>query len=156
MKVIVEGADGVGKSTIVNNLAKTYNCDIVQMTKWGSRRYTDYSAKLTLDNVIFDRSFLSEMVYKQAFGLQPELSFGEFDRLIHDAKGQQWEFIILTAPVDVLTQRLINRGDEEDEIIKNIGFIDHLYHLYATSCNLPIFDTSKSHVMNEIRKELER
>ena len=156
MKVIVEGADGVGKSTIVNNLAKTYNCDIIQMTKWGSRRFTDYGAKLMLDNVISDRSFLSEMIYKQAFWLQPELSFGEFNKLIYDAKEQRWKFIILTAPIDILTQRLIDRGDEEDEIIKNIEFIDHLYRIYATTCNLPIFDTSKSFVMNEIRKELER
>lgn len=156
MKVIVEGADGAGKSTIVNNLAETYNCDIIQMTRWGSRRFTDYGAKLTLDNVISDRSFLSEIVYKQAFGLQPELSFGTFSTLMHIAKEQRWKFIILTAPVDVLKHRLIARGDENDEIIKNIGFIDHLYRIYATSCNLPIFDTSKSHDINEIRKELER
>lgn len=156
MKVIVEGADGVGKSTIVNGLAEKYNCDIVRMTRWGSRNKKDYQDKLCLDNIISDRSFLSEMVYKQAFGLQPELSFSAFGTLIHIAKKQRWKFIILTAPVDVLKQRLINRGDEEDEIIKNIGFIDHLYRIYATSCNLPIFDTSKSHVMNEMRKELER
>lgn len=152
MRIIVEGADGVGKSTVVEYLAKKYNCDIIHMTAWGSRDYCDYHAKLSLNNVISDRSFLSEMVYKQAFGLQPKLTFTQLDALMNHVKENDWKFIILTAPVDVLKQRLHERGNESEDIINAIELIDHLYRIYGTTYDIPIIDTSNKFYMDDIEE----
>ena len=127
MKIIVDGADGTGKSTVVEFLAKKYNCDVIHMTKWGSRDPNDYVAKLDLNNIVSDRSFLSEMVYKQAFGLIPAISFGTLEFLLNVARKKGWKFITLTGPIETIKRRLVDRGDESPEIIKNIGYIDYLY-----------------------------
>ena len=123
MRIIVEGADGTGKTTLVKHLAERYNCDIINMTKWGSKVFGEYKKKLILNDIVSDRSFLSEIVYKQAFELQPNISFGEFDWLIHNAKRNDWKFIILTGPIKLLKQRLIDRGDECPEVIANLTII---------------------------------
>ena len=154
MKIIVEGADGSGKSTVVNYLARTHNCDVVHMTRWGSRNPYDYKSKHCLNNIILDRSFMSEMVYKQAFGLKPQISFEEFDELMKDAKNRDCKIIILTAPTETLKSRLRIRGNEDEEIIKNIGFIDNLYRSYAMVYDIPIFDTTEMGYLSNITEEI--
>ena len=108
-----------------------------------------------MNDIVSDRSFLSEIVYKQAFELQPNISFGEFDWLIHNAKRNDWKFIILTGPIKLLKQRLIDRGDECPEVIANLTIIDYLYRIYATSCKLPIFNTEDPNCLEKIIKEIE-
>jgi thymidylate kinase len=156
MRIIVEGADGSGKTTVVNYLAKEFECDIVHMTRWGSRLKKDYLDKLKLQNVILDRSFMSEMIYKQAFGLVPQISFGVFDELFTKAKREDWKIIILSAPIDILKERLTNRGDESSDIIKNISLIDHLYRVYGTTCNVPVFDTTDPNYLESIMEEIKK
>lgn len=154
MRIIVEGADGSGKTTVVNYLAEKFNCDVVHMTRWGSRNPFDYISKLYLNNVILDRSFISEVIYKQAFGLTPKISLKEFNDLMKTADDKDWKIIFLTAPTNELEKRLKTRGDEDDEIIKKIEVIDRLYRRYSEVCNIPIFDTTKANYLNDIMEEL--
>lgn len=156
MRVIIEGADGTGKSTVARHLAKKYGCDIVHMTKWGSRNIHDYVDKLHLNNVISDRSFLSEMVYKAASGLCPQISFTSLDDLMGEVIAKGWKIIILTAPQDVLKERLEKRADEDDEIIKNIGLIDNLYRIYGIHYDIPIIDTTCPFCMDDIEEVIEK
>lgn len=156
MRIIVEGADGSGKTTVVNHLAKEFNCDVVHMTRWGSRKPYDYRSKIQLNHIILDRSFISEIIYKQAFGLRPEICFDTFNDLMNDAMRHNCKIIILTAPIETLKERLKIRGDEDSEIIKNIEFIDRLYRSYAMSYGIPIFDTTDANYLNDIMEEIEK
>jgi thymidylate kinase len=154
VRIIVEGADGTGKSTVVNYLAKKYQCDVVHLTAWGSRKIADYNDKLALDNVILDRSFLSEMVYKAADGLCPAISFTALDNLMEAVDDKGWKIIILTAPNEELKRRLRERGDEDDNIIQNINLINTLYQIYGTHYGIPIIDTSQNCYMDEIEEAI--
>ncbi len=155
MRIIVEGADGTGKTTVVNHLAKKFNCDIIHMTAWGSRKLEDYVDKLRLDNIVSDRSFLSEMVYKAAFGLRPQISFTALDNLMEMADDGGWKIIILTAPSEELKRRLRERGDEDDNIIQNINLINNLYQIHGTHYGIPIIDTSEDDYMDEVEEVIE-
>lgn len=156
MRIIVEGADGTGKTTVVNHLAKKYNCDVIHMTAWGSRKVEDYVDKLHLNNVVSDRSFLSEMVYKAAFGLRSQISFTSLDTLMGEVLCQGWKIVILTAPQNILKNRLEKRANEDDEIVQNIGLIDTLYKHYGIHYDIPIIDTSTNFYMDEIEEVIEK
>lgn len=125
------------------------------MTKWGSRNPLDYKAKLKLNNIISDRSFISEMIYTTAFGLMPRITLKNLNEFMELAEKQDWKFIILTAPIQDIKNRLINRGNEDQAIIENIAYINELYQIYSRLLHIPIVDTSKVDYLNEIVKEIE-
>ena len=65
MRIIIEGCDGVGKSTLALSLAKKYKCDIIHMTAWSPKVLSSYINRLKNKNIILDRSFISEVVYSK-------------------------------------------------------------------------------------------
>ena len=125
------------------------------MTKWGSRNPLDYKAKLKLNNIISDRSFISEMIYTTAFDMMPRITLKNLNEFMELAEKQDWKFIILTAPIDDIKNRLINRGNEDQAIIENIDYINELYQIYSRLLHIPTVDTSKADYLNEIVKEIE-
>lgn len=150
VRIMVEGADGTGKTTIINNLAEIYNCNVLHLTKWGPRNINRYKEQLNLHDVIFDRSFISELVYKQAFFKKPLLSFKEVLKLLKYAKKKGWKIIILTNDEKTLKDRLISRGNEDPEIINRIVEINNLYKTYASSFDITMIDTSDKNYFEKI------
>ena len=68
MKIYLDGCDGSGKSTLAKYLADRFNLDIFCLTKNSEKskmRYIDIG--LSLDNVVHDRTFFSEVVYPKIF-----------------------------------------------------------------------------------------
>lgn len=142
MKCIIEGPDGTGKSTLVERLADTFHCDIVRMTKNGSKKVTDYLDKHNLDNVIFDRCFLSEHVYCSLFGKNPSFSKDDIAFMIKDARMKGYQFIILNCDPSTIEKRLIERGNEYDEVINNIDQIVKKYEEISEEFGIPMIDAS--------------
>lgn len=119
--LIIEGIDGVGKTTLVEYLQgygmKKYHFD------YDSKNmdlFTKYMRVLLEDNnkLVLDRSFISEMVYGPVIRNKCKLSLEDYTKLLIAYKNFGTKIIYLTAPKDVLLKR---RNDEKSdyEVIAN-------------------------------------
>lgn len=119
--LIIEGIDGVGKTTLVEYLQsygmKKYHFD------YDSKNmdlFTKYMKVLLENNseLVLDRSFISEMVYGPVIRNKCKLSIEDYTKLLVAYKNTGAKIIYLTAPKDVLLKR---RNDEKSdyEIITN-------------------------------------
>lgn len=119
--LIIEGIDGVGKTTLVEYLQgygmKKYHFD------YDSKNmdlFTKYMKVLLEDNdkLVLDRSFISEMVYGPVIRNKCKLSIENYTKLLVAYKNTGAKIIYLTAPKDVLLKR---RNDEKSdyEVITN-------------------------------------
>ena len=82
MRVIIEGADGAGKSTLAKALGEHYGLRVIHLKGSDPMDYTFCHELYRMDNVIFDRSFWSEKVYSKFYNLPSRLSEFETKKLI--------------------------------------------------------------------------
>lgn len=119
--LIIEGIDGVGKTTLVEYLQsygmKKYHFD------YDSKNmdlFSKYMKVLLEDDseLVLDRSFISEMVYGPVIRNKCKLSLEDYAKLLIAYKNAGAKIIYLTAPKDVLLKR---RNDEKSdyEVITN-------------------------------------
>ena len=121
MKIIIEGCDGSGKTTLANKLAKVFNCEIEHDST--PCDFKNYSTRLQDGkNTIYDRFFLGQFVYNK-----------ENERLLTHTELTQLKTLcikldVLMIYVDIkdetLLKRLKNRSSEEKE--KDRKMMEHL------------------------------
>lgn len=71
MKIIIEGPDGAGKSTLADAISRKTGFPVVHLTNVDKGKMdTQFKIALSLDNVILDRYILSNMAYNFACGAQ--------------------------------------------------------------------------------------
>ena len=112
--IIIEGLDGVGKTTLVD-----------YFVKMGMKKYHfDYDKKNMdlfskyIDILVFDRSFISEMVYGPIMRHNCKFTFEQYIKLLEEYKKRNALIIYLTSPKEILLSRRSN--DLKDyEIIQN-------------------------------------
>lgn len=118
--LIVEGLDGVGKTTLVNFIVKHgmekhhFHYDAKNMDL-----YTKYISVLNSTNLnkVLDRSFISEMVYGPVLRGKSKLDLEQYKKLLLEYKKCGASIIYLTAPKKILLER--RKNDLVDyEIIK--------------------------------------
>lgn len=128
MRIFLDGCDGAGKSTLAKYLSERFNLDIFSLTKNSEKSEKRYIELLSIDNVIHDRTFLSEVVYPPVFGRDIWLTDDAIVELFGHYCKKDDLFIICTAPDEVIRQRIINRHEfEYQEIVDNIAYINSKY-----------------------------
>ena len=143
MKIIIEGCDGTGKTTIAKKLAKKYKCDVIHMTSKDPKDFNFYSQSLRKTNAIYDRNFLSEMIYPKVFKRNGSaLTEQEFKLLLKQARDEDILIVILTASRYDISTRLNERVNEPEEILKKYVWIDKQYRKMAEKYRLFLIDTS--------------
>lgn len=143
MKIILEGADGTGKTTLAKILSNKYGMEIAHCTQHDAADYNFYRQTLRKENVIWDRHTLGELIYPEVFDRRPQIG-GEDARLVmHYAKQEGVKVFVLTCDEMTLEQRLCERGNEHPKILDNIGMINSQFLFYAKEFHIPIIDTSK-------------
>ena len=121
--IIVEGIDGVGKTTLVDYIVEQglekhhFDYDEKNMDL-----YKKYMRVLNSSNLnkVLDRSFISEMVYGPVIRGKSKLELEQFKRLLLEYKKSRTSIIYLTAPKEILLKReYTQREIEEKEDKKN-------------------------------------
>ena len=153
MRIILEGCDGTGKSTVAKILAKKYNLDIVHMTGQDPKDYGFYRQSIRKTNVVFDRNLIGEMIYPIVFRRMNELTRAEFRTLIDMARNEGVKMFVFTCENSVLKERLTARGNECDEVMKHLEYINDSFKFLAHSHFIPIIDTTNKNA-EEVAKEI--
>lgn len=152
MNIILDGPDGVGKTTLVNKLKEHYNIDSIRMSYKDPKDFNFYSRLLEKTDCIFDRQFLSELVYAPLFERECQLTIKDVNELFTKIQELQIPIFILDADKDVIIERLLNRGGEHATILKSISYLKEQFKILATVYNIEIIDTSKMTFEDILRK----
>ena len=143
MKIILEGCDGTGKTTLAKILAEKYGLDICHCTQHDAADYEFYRQTLRKENVVWDRHTIGELIYPRVFNRKPCLGTENARLIRHYAKEEGAKIFVLTADIETIRERLLERGNENVNILNNIERIDHEFKFYAEQFHIPVIDTSK-------------
>ena len=124
MRVIVEGVDGAGKTSVSELLANELKCNIVRLTKNGNRAISSYEYLMSAEDVVHDRSFMSELIYHKYFHTQSAVSDEGAAYLWNLIEKLDLRVFVLTADYDEICKRFSARGDEfisDSKILKEIN-----------------------------------
>ena len=155
MKIILEGVDGAGKTTLAKILADRYGLDICHCTQNDAADYDFYRQTLRKENIVWDRHTLGELIYPKIFNRKQQISTEDARLVMHYAKEEGVKVLVLTANVITLQIRLNNRQVPENPLImENLGDINHQFLFYAQQFRIPVIDTSEM-TLQEIFKLVE-
>lgn len=118
MIIIVEGPDGSGKDTFINNLSKLTGFKHIrgssfEISKSGSDGMYEKWVRMLLeeDDVIINRFLFSNLVYGPMYGY-PTITFEKAYELLMDINKRAIVFYI-NADRDIIMNRIKNRGDDD-------------------------------------------
>ncbi len=160
MHIIIDGCDGCGKTTLTDKLAKQFSLDKIIMTRYGWKDFQSYYQKAALDNVVSDRSFISERVYSKLYNRQSSITKELYDALLslyYKIPPQPWLFVILTASADTIMKRIEQRGvdtETRNEIMRKIELYLSIYEEFKTD-NILYLDTTvmtEDDVFNKVKE----
>ncbi|NBE51191.1 hypothetical protein [Streptomyces boluensis] len=146
--VVLEGCDGVGKSTLGERLS-THN----GFTMVHSPRTPDhldlasrYRTILAGDGkILFDRCFISELVYGPVHRGRSRINWSQAIDLAESVIKRSGVLVHLTAPPAVIHQRLLSRDGEAiglEEITELVTGYDRVFSTLADYTRVLTLDTS--------------
>ncbi|MGW1055946.1 hypothetical protein [Streptomyces sp. NPDC002521] len=113
--IVLEGGDGVGKSTLAHHLVSQYGLTAVHSPRTPDHqdlinRYRDLLARP--GRLVMDRSFLSELVYGPLYRGHSRLTWSQALDLAQLVTARGGVFLHLTAPAATVRQRLKDRDGQ--------------------------------------------
>lgn len=146
--IVLEGVDGVGKTTLANVLAKLYNADIVHATRetpntWEWFKGLFESSQVTKKSLILDRAFWGQFVYQKPD--ERNLSFEELHHLEAYLESLHGKLIYVTANKEDIEARLAARSEQLSLPLEEL--LDHYRFLIdSAACPVIIYNTSTGEV----------
>lgn len=142
MRIIIEGADGTGKTTLVKKLAKTYSLDSLNINRYDPNNFNFYLETLKKTKVVFDRHFVGEMIYPEVFNRKGNLNEEDFEWLINYSKENGIAIIILYADESTLLER--QKANEYPEVLNNIIEINKRFKEIAEKYSIPLINVEQT------------
>jgi thymidylate kinase len=139
MRIILEGCDGTGKTTLAKKLQERYGIDYVHVNRQDPTSYEFYNQTLSKTDVIWDRHFIGEMIYPTVFKRKPNLRMADFESLLTKARQEKVVILILTAGEEQLIASSKKRPEYE-EVVKNLITINGQFVAIADVYQLPIIN----------------
>lgn len=132
MIILIEGADGSGKSTLLNRLSeigfKTMTAPIPNRNMYEKWNKLVYNSIYYGENYIFDRSFISEIIYRVIDGRNSYISLGQVCELLKFSK-------IILCETATQFEDSIARGETNITTIENAELIRHKYRDFIKMVN---------------------
>ena len=141
MKIILEGVDGAGKTTLAKILANEYGLDICHCTQHDPADYDFYKNTARKENVVWDRHTIGELVYPEVFNRKPKISPEDARLILHYARQEGTKVFVLTTDLPTLEKRLLIRGGEDQRILDDLWKIDNRFKFYAENFHIPVINT---------------
>lgn len=141
MRIIIEGADGTGKTTLVKKLARTYSLDSLNINRYDPNNFNFYLETLKKTKVIFDRHFVGEMIYPKVFDRKGNINEEDFEWLVNYSKENGIAIIILYTDESILLER--QKRNEYPEVLNNIIEINRQFIEIAKKYSIPLVDVEK-------------
>jgi thymidylate kinase len=156
--IMIEGVDGVGKTSVCNLLSEKLDIRVVRMNahkyfystiEEASRMFNDLLCQFEKFSFIMDRGYVSSIVYSKVYERNSDLSYlDEVNNILRP------EVIILTATPEKLFER-----SPSDKVVDNDKRIpiQEEYIRFGRSHDLKIIDTTNltiEEVCQEILKNL--
>ena len=132
MNFILEGCDGVGKSTLAEIIASHIGADVVHLT-----RHSPCDVKSCMTRIVsavpyvMDRSYISELIYSEIFNRECALSKEDVKDITYNISLHKVLEVILVCEENELLRRLKVRNNEGPDIMNNIIHIQDAYINYA-------------------------
>lgn len=146
MRIILEGCDGTGKTTLTKLYADKYNLDICHCTQHDPSDYDFYKQTIRKNNVIWDRHTIGELIYPRVFNRTAQISPEDARIILSHGKELGAKIFVLTSPIDVIRLRLQERGGECKEVLDKLAWIDNQFKFFADQFNIPVIDTSNFNI----------
>ena len=121
--IIVEGLDGCGKTTLINNLTQEGKKLVIPNNGFENfyYKYVDTFDRSSVNSVM-DRSFISVMVYGKILSNETRISEQDYLKLLKLYTKNKPNIIYLYAPQELLLER--RKDDASDRLV-----LLHLYKL---------------------------
>lgn len=156
MKIILEGCDGTGKTTLAKMLADRYHLDICHCTAEDPKDFDFYKQTARKENVIWDRHTIGELIYPNIFNRVMQITPEDARIILGYAREHGGKIFVLTANDEVIRERLLSRNIPEDsKILNKLSYINNQFKYFAEMLCVPIIDTSKM-TINEIFEMIEK
>ena len=143
MRIILEGCDGTGKTTLAKLLADKYKLEICHCTQSDPGDFEFYKQTVRKDNVVWDRHTIGELIYPDVFGRKQKLSPEDARLVTLYAKEAGTKIFVLTGDVEDIRKRLTVRGSEDQRVLDKLEWINQRFLDFAYMFDLPVIDTSK-------------
>lgn len=143
----------MGKSSVAEKLANKFGCNIVRLTYNGDRSFGAYFDFMTCENVVHDRTFISEIIYPKYFGKDSRLEPKMIEPLYEMLTCQGINVFILTASNETIQERIGKRGDEFIDDMNKFKAINHDYLELAKEHNFIVIDTTNK-TIDEVVEEI--
>lgn len=146
MRVIIDGCDGVGKTSVCEKLANKLGCNIIRLTHDGDRSLHAYLDLMTCNNVVHDRSFLSEIIYPRHFDRESSIKKEDTNILYRILRFHDLKMFILTASPETIQSRVSKRGDEYITDLSKLKDINDDYLGVAKRHGFMVIDTTNKSI----------
>lgn len=153
MRIALDGCDGVGKTTVAEKLANEFGCNIIRLTYKGDRSVAAYASMMNVENVVHDRTFISEVVYPKYFRRASRLSAASIPALFELIDQNDMKVFILTGSDETIRERIGKRGDEFIHNMDDFIEINRDYLNIAKMHGYTIIDTTNKSI-EEVVKEI--
>lgn len=146
MMIVLEGIDGVGKTTLAALLSKTYNAGIIHATRETPNDWAWFSELMDLartHNLIMDRSFWGQFVYQEPD--QRKLTWEQLHELEHRLEQEGGKLIYVTASDEDILSRLDSRAEQ---LSMPLGMLKYKYQqvIGVADCQVITYNTSTGEV----------
>jgi adenylate kinase family enzyme len=135
MRIIIDGNDGVGKTTLAKRLRHDLDIkSLIHLSYNDPRDYNFYSTILKKTDVIFDRSFIDEPIYSFVLNRKAEFDINEELKLYNLLKELKYTVIICHTPEKIV------KANEIKDIVAKETIIDEYFEKVAKENGFLYFD----------------
>jgi thymidylate kinase len=133
--LVLEGPDGVGKSTLAEHLSARYGFQVVHSPQTPDHLDLADRYRSLLDRdgrILFDRCFVSELVYGPLYRGRSRITWSQAIDLAESVIARTGLIVHLTAPPAVIRRRLLDRDGEAVSLEEISALVTGFHRVFSS------------------------